>query len=261
MKIATIQSDISFGKPEENYRQMQQRIEQAFEQHPDLIVLPEMWNAGYDLENVEAHADEDGERTIAFLQAQAKKGNVSIHGGSVVVRRGSNYYNTTYTVNSDGEVIHVYDKIHLFQLMNEHHYLSAGTVAEPFYLGDVCVATMTCYDLRFPELARHYALKGAHVIFVPAQWPSARLDHWRILLQARAIENQLFIVAVNRTGNDPANEFPGHSLIVDPWGTILYEGGSGEEIVTTELHLEKVEEFRKQVPVFEDRLPTRYKLD
>lgn len=261
MKIATIQTDIHFGNPDANYEQMKRLIEKALEQQPDLIVLPEMWNAAYDLENLESHADEDGERTITFLQSLARQGNVTIHGGSVAVRRGSNYYNTSYTVDATGEVIHVYDKMHLFQLMNEHHYLSPGTVADTFDIGETCFAAMTCYDLRFPELARHYALKGAHVLLVPAQWPTARLDHWRILLQARAIENQMYVVAVNRIGNDPANTFPGHSLIIDPWGTILYEGKDGEEVAITELDLGNVEEFRKKVPVFEDRLPTRYKLD
>lgn len=261
MKIATIQTDIHFGNPEANYANMRELILKALGQQPDLVVLPEMWNVAYDLEHLEQHADEDGERTIAFLREMAQHGRVTIHGGSVAVRRGSNYYNTSYTVDPSGEVNHVYDKMHLFQLMNEHHFLSPGTVAETFLIGDTCFAAMTCYDLRFPELARHYALKGAHVLLVPAQWPTARLDHWRILLQARAIENQMYVVAVNRVGQDPNNEFPGHSMIIDPWGTILYEGNDREEVVVTEVDLENVEDFRKKVPVFEDRLPTRYKLD
>lgn len=261
MKIATIQMDVQFGEVEVNFANVKKHILEIAKAQPDLIVLPEMWNTGYDLENLNEKADMDGERTTQFLGEMAKKLNVMIHGGSVAVKRGSNYYNTTYIVDATGEVIHVYDKIHLFQLMNEHHYLSAGTVAETFEIDSICMATMTCYDLRFPELARHYALKDAKLLIVPAQWPTARLQHWKILLQARAIENQFYVVAVNRTGQDSANEFPGHSFIIDPWGEILYEGSTNEEFVVTEIDLARVEDVRSKVPVFEDRLPTRYKLD
>lgn len=261
MKISTIQMNIEFGDPESNYQTVERLIREAASEDPDFIILPEMWNSAYDLTHLEDLADVDGERTTGFLKSLSKELQVAIHGGSVAVKRGSNFYNTTYITDSTGEIIHVYDKIHLFQLMNEHHYLAPGTVAESFEIQSECMATMTCYDLRFPELSRHFALKDAKVLFIPAQWPSKRLQHWRILLQARAIENQMYVVAVNRIGADPDNDFPGHSMIIDPWGEVLYEGTEQEEIQMTEIDLSRVEEVRKIVPIFEDRIPTRYKLD
>lgn len=104
------------------------------------------------------------------------------------------------------------------------------------------------------------ALDGAEVLFVPAQWPTVRLSHWRTLLIARAIENQMYVVSANRVGKDPKNDFPGHSMVVDPWGEIVYEAGSGEEIFTVELDQNLVQQVRAKMPVFRDRAPHVYKM-
>ena len=118
-----------------------------------------------------------------------------------------------------------------------------------------------CYDLRFPELFRHYALQGARLILLPAEWPNPRREHWRTLLRARAIENQCFVAACNRVGESDGTSFFGASAVIDPWGATLIEGDDTPAILTTTLDLSLVENVRERIPVFADRRPELYKLD
>jgi omega-amidase len=119
-------------------------------------------------------------------------------------------------------------------------------------------ALAICYDLRFPELFRSYATRGAGVILLPSEWPHPRLEHWRTLVQARAIENQCFLVACNRVGADRNSQFCGHSLIVDPWGTTLVEGGEDGELLLATLDLTAVAAVRERMTVLRDRRPELY---
>jgi len=219
----------------------------------EIVVLPEMWNTGYDLTNLEEIADVNGEDTKSLLTRLAKELHIHIIGGSVSTKRGNQFFNTMYVVNNIGEVIAEYDKAHLFKLMDEHLYLEAGTDKNIFTLNDVDMGGVICYDLRFPEWFRTHSLAGAKVIFVPAQWPAGRIDHWKILLQARAIENQCFIVAVNRVGEDLNNSFNGNSMVIAPWGEVLWLGAEEETIGLVEINLDEVDEVRKRIPVFQDR--------
>ena len=109
---------------------------------------------------------------------------------------------------------------------------------------------MICFDLRFPEWIRKHVLAGAKLMFVPAQWPKSRVDHWEILLQARAIENQCFVIAVNRVGDDPDNVFNGHSMVVSPWGELLFHGEEGEGVFYVDIPLSDVERVRNKIPIF-----------
>ena len=122
----------------------------------------------------------------------------------------------------------------------------------------VPAATIICYDIRFPELARKLALNGAQLLFVPAEWPHPRLHHWRTLLTARAIENQMYVIACNRVGRSGETSFFGHSMIINPWGEIVTEADENEQIVTAEIDLELVAKVRSTIPVFEDRRPDVY---
>jgi omega-amidase len=115
-----------------------------------------------------------------------------------------------------------------------------------------------CYDLRFPELFRRYALAGARLILVPAEWPHPRRAHWQTLLRARAIENQCFVAACNRVGITGNSTFFGASAVIDPWGEALVEGGETELILTATIDLSLVDTVRKRIPVFEDRRPELY---
>lgn len=258
MKIACIQMDICFGDIDANFNKAKSLIEEAMEGNPDLIVLPELWSTGYDLTRLNLLADYEAKKSIRFLQDLAKLHNVHFVGGSVASQTANGTYNTLLIVNNNGELIHTYDKAHLFKLMNEHKYLDSGSSKGSFILDDQHLAGVICYDIRFPEWLRAHTIEGAEALFVVAEWPLPRLHHWRSLLIARAIENQCFVIACNRTGADPENIFAGHSMIINPWGEIIIEGNEQEAIVTGTIDLSEVRKVREMIPIFTDRRTDLY---
>jgi len=257
MKIGCIQLNVGFGKVEENYERAEKFIRKAAAQGAEIIVLPEMWNSGYALEKLEELADINGERTQKFLSQLAEELGVHIVGGSVSVKRDDKFYNVMYTVDNTGRLVGEYSKAHLFRLMDEHLYLEAGSEMNRFQLGDLEAGAVICYDIRFPEWLRSHALAGAKVLFVPAQWPTPRIDHWKTLLQARAIENQCFVIAINRIANKKEN-FNGQSMVIQPWGEVLWTGGDDEELAIIDVDFSIVHEVRTRIPVYEDRRPELY---
>ncbi|CAM5193209.1 putative amidohydrolase OS=Ureibacillus acetophenoni OX=614649 GN=SAMN05877842_10620 PE=3 SV=1 [Ureibacillus acetophenoni] len=257
MKIGCIQLNVRFGKVDENYERAEQFIREAASKGAEIVVLPEMWNTGFALEKLPGLADKEGVRTKEFLTSLAKELGVHIVGGSVAIEREGKFFNTMYTVNKEGELLTEYSKAHLFRLMNEEKFLEAGDQMNRFALGDVEAGAVICYEIRFPEWVRAHALAGAKVLFVSAQWPTPRIDHWKTLLQARAIENQCFIVAVNRISNKPEN-FNGQSMIIEPWGEVLWTGAEDEELAIIDVDLSKVDEIRTRIPVYDDRRPGLY---
>jgi omega-amidase len=250
--------DIAFGDPNKNYRNAEKLIEEAMKEQPDIIVFPELWTTGYDLTGLEQIADKDAVTTIRFLKDAARKYQVHFVGGSVANQGETGVKNTLLIINKKGELVHSYSKLHLFRLMDEHLYLEAGEQEGLFELEGLTFSGVICYDIRFPEWIRTHTAKGAEALFVVAEWPAARLSHWRALLIARAIENQCFVIACNRSGSDPNNEFAGHSMIIDPWGEVIAEAGAKEEILSAEIKLNLVKDIRKQIPIFEDRRPDLY---
>jgi len=159
-----------------------------------------------------------------------------------------------------------YDKAHLFSYVNEDRYMEPGEMLVHHEAPWGHVGCAICYDVRFPEVFRTYALQGVELVFCPAAFPHPRLEHWRTLLRARAIENQLFIVATNQVGHESfgiANrlEYFGHSLVVDPWGEILVEGPEEETLLSTAIDLRKASEIRAKMTILNDRRPGLYKLD
>lgn len=263
LRVALIQMDIVPGDPDANFRHAAVKIGEALsdETKPDVIVLPEMWNTGYALERIGGIADRNGERTRRTFSDMAKKAGVHIIAGSVADADSGRVRNTIYAFDREGRMHARYSKIHLFRLMDEHHYLTPGDEIGRLSIDGHAAGMMICYDIRFPELARNIALGGAKILFVPAQWPNPRLHHWRTLLMARAIENQMYVCAVNRVGSDCKSDFFGHSMIIDPWGEVLAESGEAEDIVSAVLDLSKVDEVRSRIPVFSDRRPELYGRD
>jgi len=257
-KIACIQMDVVFGNPEENYRRTRNQILKAAASKPDIVVLPELWTTGYDLTRLDELADKEADRTIRFLQECALAHSIHIVGGSVARSTPEGIFNTLIIVSSKGKVVKQYDKLHLFQLMNEHHFLQPGKSDGAFLLDGQQCAGFICYDIRFPEWLRVHSAGGAGVLFIAAEWPEPRISHWRALLISRAIENQAYIVAVNRVGSDPANKFGGHSLVINPWGEIIAEAGDQEETLQATINLDLIDNVRKQIPVFQDRRPEFY---
>jgi omega-amidase len=261
LNLSLLQMDITIGEPNVNYQKISLMLENTMmaERKPDVIIFPEMWNTGYALEQIHQLADEDGERTKLFISQFCQKHQVNVIAGSIAEKKGDVVQNTVYVFNRQGELTAHYSKIHLFRLMGEEKFLTSGDQIGKIQIDDVPAGVMICYDIRFPELARTLALDGAKILFVPAEWPHPRLHHWRTLLMARAIENQMFVVACNRVGVSGKADFFGHSLIIDPWGEIIAEGGEQEEIITASIQLSDVDIVRSKIPVFEDRRPEVYK--
>ncbi len=259
MKVSIAQIDIAYGNVSRNYERTANALQKAMDDHPDVIVLPEMWNTGYALDQLDELADENGERTRNFLSAFAGEHDVNVVGGSCAVRRRGRFWNTAYDFDRKGQLINEYDKVHLFGLMQEDRFIAPGNSESSFEIDGVKCSCVICYDIRFPEWERKLMSGGAEILFVSAQWPDVRIRQWEILLRARAIENQAFVVAANRVGDAPDDHFNGHSLIIDPFGEVIADGNSGkEEIITAELDLSLVRKARGSIPVFDDRRTELY---
>lgn len=259
IKVALAQFDIQFADPQANRQRVVDLTTKAAAGGADVVVFPEMWNTGYALDQLTRLADQNGQTTKELFEHLACQYQIGIVGGSVAVKEGKNFYNRTLVVDPLGQVVGQYDKVHLFRLMNEHHYLQAGNRENYFRLAGVPSASFICYDLRFPEWIRTVARHGAAVLYFPAEWPAVRIPQWEIMLKARAIENQAFVVAVNRVGDDPDNHYNGHSLVIDPLGNVLTTAGETDGITYADLDLDQLTAVRGPIPVFADRRPDLYK--
>ncbi len=250
--IALAQIDLILGNPQANLATARERIAEARERGADLILLPELWSSAYDLEHAPALASTLGTGMFAEIAAAAREYHIAV-AGSLLETDGVRIYNTATLVDAKGDRVGAYRKLHLVPMLDEDKFLTGGDGAPLFdaFFGRCALAV--CYDLRFPELWRHYALEGAHLVLLPAEWPAARIAHWRALLPARAIENQIFIAATNRVGTSKGQTFGGHSAVVDPWGQVLVEGDDREALLLAQIDLERVDEVRQRVPVFRDR--------
>lgn len=260
MKISLLQMDLVLGSLARNREKAERMIDEAMQSAPDVIVLPELWNTGFFPEDVASYADKDGIDTVRLLRIWAKKYTVNIVGGSVAILENGKPVNTNYVVDRQGEVISRYDKLHLFSPSGEDRVFSAGKEIRTFLLDGVKSAVVICYDLRFCELIRLLALEGIELLFIPAAWPHPRLAHWQTLVRARAIENQLFVAAVNGAGSAGKLDFCGGSMVVDPWGEALAEAEEAEQIVTCEIDLAVVRDIRERINVFRDRRADLYAL-
>jgi omega-amidase len=257
LTISLAQMDIALGQPQVNLAKVQELTAEAKRRGSDVVLFPELWSTGYDLENAEQHATRLDEGLFAELTALARENAIYICGSLLSVQDGR-YHNTAPLFSPAGKRLGHYSKTHLFRLMEEDRYLTAGQMAPVFDLPWGKSAIAICYDLRFPELFRRYALAGARIIFLPAEWPYPRLEHWRTLLQARAIENQMFIAACNRVGKSKGESFFGHSAIYDPWGRLVIEAGDSKALLTASVDTALVEEVRQTIPIFADRRPELY---
>lgn len=246
MKIALLQMRILEKNKEVNAAKGIELIENAAKDH-DLVVLPEIWTTGYSLGRLSEECETMASSIFTKIKAIAKANKCSVVAGSVPLQKEGKIYNSSVAVNSQGEIVSIYDKVHLFGLFNEEKFFAPGNNFSAYMLDDVCCGSTICYDLRFPELYRHLALQGAKIIFCPAEWPEARGDIWRLLAQARAAENHTFIVAVNCAGAFKGAPFYGHSMIVAPSGKILAEAGMKQEIISCEIDLGEIERVRSRI--------------
>ncbi|WP_460073533.1 carbon-nitrogen family hydrolase [Streptomyces sp. YKOK-I1] len=223
----------------------------------DLVVLPELWAAGawsYDRWDQDAEGV-DGP-TAEAMSTAARQAGVWLHAGSIVERDGDGtLYNTALLFDRSGDLRGRYRKIHRYGFDTGEATLMGGgddIVTVPTELGVIGLAT--CYDLRFPELFRGLLDAGAELIAVPAAWPAARLTHWQLLTRTRALEEQVFLLACCATGTHGDMRQAGHSMIIDPWGTVLGEARTTEETVAADLALSEVTRIRSELPVLRDRV-------
>lgn len=267
MRVSCVQMDMRLPQSsvdvDHNYEHAKELIRSTCErEYPDVVVLPETWNVGFfPKENLEEYCDKNGERTKSEFGALAKELNVNIVAGSVADVREGKVWNTAYVFDRSGECVYSYDKIHLFSPSGEHHAFESGDHYARFQLDSVNCGLIICYDIRFCELVRSVALQGIDILFVVSQWPAARARHLDVLAQARAIENQMFLVLTNSCGTAYTTTCGGGSMVIDPWGVPLARAGTTEEVITAELDMSVIEGIRNSINVFNDRRPNLYRID
>ncbi len=259
MKISVLQLPVVIGDRTQNQQTLRSMFAQAMEEKPDVVLMPELWDIGFYPRPLEDYTDEGAASAKAVLSKLAKIYRVNIVGGSVAAQLGDAVENICCIFDREGNCIADYSKSHLFSPAREHDSFRAGSQVTTFTLDGVRCGVIICYDLRFPELARRLALSDIDILFIPAAWPTVRLAHWRLLTQARAVENQFFVAAANGSGSF-ANGMPraGHSALIDPWGEILAEADEKPSILTADFDLSVKEKIRSTINVFADRRPDLY---
>lgn len=262
MKISCLQMNMEFCQPDRNFLKAKALIEKAVKEKSDVVVLPETWNTGFfPKENLEALCDRNGERVKSEIGALAAEYSINIVAGSVTNVKNAKVYNTAYVFNRKGECIAEYDKTHLFTPMNEHRYFEKGSHLCRFTLDGISCGIIICYDVRFPELIRSMTVDGLDCLFMVSQWPKVRTFHLRTLTQARAIENQMFVVCCNSCGTAGETVYGGNSAIIDPLGETLVLAGENEEIITAECDNSILKSIRETINVFANRRTELYKLN
>jgi len=255
IKAAAVQFTIQLGNIDANVEHVRSALARLADEGCQLAVLPEMWSCGFAYRELNALAARTPELVEEMGRLSAEYGLVLA--GSLPEPDGDKVCNTAYLFDR-GRLAGKYRKIHLFSLMNEDRSFTGG---DSWLVADTSIGRIgvfICYDLRFPELARRLALEGAEILVVPGEWPKPREEHWRTLLRARAIENQLFVVAANCCGVVGKLDFFGMSLIIGPKGEVLAEGGYENCELTASLDFNVMENWRQQIPCFRDRKPECY---
>jgi predicted amidohydrolase len=223
----------------------------------DLVVLPELWTTGaFAYEEFGREAEPLEGPTYEAMAKAASDAGVWLHAGSIPERDPDGpLYNTSLVFSPSGDLAAVYRKIHRFGFdKGEAVLMGAGAELVTVRLPATTLGLGTCYDLRFPELFRGLVDAGAETLVVPAGWPERRRSHWTLLAQARAVENQSFVVACGTAGTHAGVPQAGHSIVVDPWGEVLAQAGAGEEVLTVEFDPGKVATTREQFPTLKDRV-------
>ena len=239
-----LQFDVKSGNIDSNLSRVEEGLAEITASHtqsPGMIVLPELWATGFAYEKLPALAEKIP-ALLDKLQTLSAKYQIYI-AGSLPEYSEQSFYNTLF-ITGPGGIAGTYRKQRLFHPMQEDVFFTPGEKPCPIQTDLGPIGALVCYDLRFPELLREQATLGANLLVVAAQWPAARIDNWRILVQARAIENQIFVIAANRCGTTDETPFGGHSMIVGPDGTILLEAEEDEIYTGTILELESVSAAR-----------------
>jgi len=267
MRVAAVQLN-SNGDKGRNLEAAEGLVRAAAAEGAELVGLPEKWNLLGSGEEMAAGAEPLDGPSLSAARGWARELGVHLLAGSIAERgeAGEKAANTSVLIGPNGEDLAVYRKIHMFDVEaggveyreSEHERAGTEIVAAP--LGDLVVGLSVCYDLRFPELYRILALRGARLLAVPSAFTLATgRDHWQVLLRARAIENQAFVLAPDQWGEAPPHYSSyGRSAIVDPWGTTLALAPDGEGFIAADLDLAAQEKIREKLPSFANRRPEAY---
>lgn len=282
VKVACIQMDVAHCRKQENLEKALHMALEAVHKRAELIVLPEVFSTGFCYEKFDYVAETFPSPLLENL-ACFSEANDCIILGSIIEKNtpemdnirninlenssgskispnsnpGTAFYNLGFCFES-GQLAGTYRKTHLF--LNEQQYFSRGDLIEPISLKkqNLKIGFQVCYELRFPEIARKLSLAGSDLLITTAAFPNPRSEHWKILVKARAIENQIPHIACNRTGSAPDCTYFGSSMIVDSWGEVKADAGSKEGIIVFDIEFSQKDEIRKKIPVFEDRRPELY---
>ena len=251
MKILGLQHDIVWEDPTANFVRVKEQLSAARPEPGTLVVLPEMFGTGFTMNA--ALAEQETGPTSQFLSNLAREHQVGIVAGVALVGADGLPRNCAVAFSSAGEQVSSYAKMRPFNPGGEGKSYAAGRQVVAFRSGEWTISPFICYDLRFPELFRTAAaLHRPDLFVVIANFPARRADQWRLMLQARAIENQAWVIGVNRVGSDPVAVYAGHSLIANPYGQIVAEAGETQEILRWELDLQLVRDYRRNLPFLDD---------
>ena len=257
MKIALVQAASPDAEPPGHRLQRVTNVLKTCPSDVDLIVLPELWGVGYNHFDDYAATAEciDGPATHVMSDLARSRG-CYIHTGSIVERTTEGALrNTALLLGPDGEIVHQYSKMHIFgHESREAQFLEPGSRVDTSQTPFGVVGAATCYDLRFPGLWTVLSDSGADIVIVPAAWPAARRSHWTLLTAARAVDNQIFVVACNATGTHNSIELGGYSRVVDPWGNVVGQADDAEGITVVDIDPALVARTRAEFPVLGDRL-------
>lgn len=221
-------------------------VKRAIQVDAKIVVLPEASNTGLFPENYSSVGSAE-EELDTILKLSERRGILVIAG--VVEREGGKLYNSVCLVHR-GEVIGKYRKILPFPLTDERRHFTPGSELKVFETPYGKVGVLVCYEVRFPEMARKLVKEGAELLVIPAEFPASRIEHWKTLIRARAIENQVFVLAANCV--DPEKKYSGQSAIIDPYGRVLNEAGDLQELIFAKIDLDEVWECRRKYPFLED---------
>ena len=245
MKIALVQNAPVKGNPDKSLAELDQLIGKGC--GADIYVLPEMFATGQYIDPTPVVQTMDGE-IVRWLREKAAQLNAAVC-GTLPVKEGANVYNRLCFALPDGKMEY-YDKHHLFSYSGEAQNFTPGQKRVVIEFRGLRILLLICYDLRFPIFSRNHDDYDA--VIYPANWPDKRILAWDILLRARAIENQCFCMAVNRSGSDEFGEYPGHSAIIGPYGDTLIQTDGKPQMVSARLDMELLTRFRTKFPVLQD---------
>ncbi|MEA3207058.1 MAG: omega-amidase [Chthoniobacter sp.] len=251
MKICAIQLDIVWEDKRANFSRVRDLLQRSAPEPGALIVLPEMFATGFSM-NLKVTRQQEAREDETFLASLAREYQAVVLGGVVSPGEGDKGRNEAVAFSPDGTLLARYTKIHPFSLGGESEGHEAGSVIATFACGGFTVAPFICYDLRFPEVFRAASQRSANLLVVMALWPVKRQQHWLTLLQARAIENQSYVVGVNRVGNEPQFSYAGRSVVIDPHGIVIADAGEREGVLTAVLEPEIAESWRRDFPALRD---------